>query len=144
MLTLAQNFHQVREKVRDFLKDRILVGHSVNKDLAVLDLSHPPNATRDTSFYEPFRTKYAAGLSPALKKVVEGELDVNIQGGQHDSVNLILKIDLIQVEDAQATMALYRKVQNDFDRTIRMGQNSGPPRVEIVNKGKVPYARSLL
>jgi hypothetical protein len=64
----------------------VLVGHAVQGDLNVLKLSHPKDKIRDTGLYEPFRTKYSAGKMPALKKVVQGELDVSIQEGEHDPV----------------------------------------------------------
>ena len=70
----------------ELLKDRILVGHAVKYDLAVLGLSHLRDKIRDTSLYEPFRARYSAGNSPSLKKTVQGELGVNIQVAEHDSV----------------------------------------------------------
>ena len=76
-------------KVAEFLKERILVGHAVQGDLAVLKLSHPREMIRDTSLYEPFRGKYSAGKTPSLKKIVLGELGVTIQVAEHDSVRLI-------------------------------------------------------
>jgi RNA exonuclease 4 len=72
--------------VAELLKDRILVGHAVKYDLAVLGLLHPREKIRDTSLYEPFRATYSAGNSPSLKKTVQGELGVNIQVAEHDSV----------------------------------------------------------
>ena len=93
MLTLAIDFDEVQMKVGELIKGRILVGHSIQKDLDVLGFSHPRHAIRDTSHYEPFRTKYGTGKSPSLKKVVQEELSVSIQDGPHDSVNLISRSD---------------------------------------------------
>jgi DNA polymerase III epsilon subunit-like protein len=84
----AQSFSAVQTRVAELIKDRILVGHGVQGDLAILKLSHPREKIRDTSLYEPFRAKYSAGKSPSLKKVVEGEVGVMIQSTEHDSVNL--------------------------------------------------------
>lgn len=84
----AQSFSAVQTRVAELIKDRILVGHGVQGDLAILKLSHPREKIRDTSLYEPFRAKYSAGKIPSLKKVVEGEVGVMIQSTEHDSVNL--------------------------------------------------------
>ena len=82
----AQSFEVVQNRVAELIKDRILVGHGVQGDLAILKLSHPREKIRDTALYEPFRGKYSAGKTPSLKKVVEGELGVTIQSAEHDSV----------------------------------------------------------
>jgi RNA exonuclease 4 len=80
----------------ELLKDRVIIGHALKGDLAALKLSHPRHAVRDTSSYEPFRTKYGSGRTPSLKKIVEGELGVNIQISEHDSVDpyqMVLTVD---------------------------------------------------
>lgn len=85
---VALSFEDVQKKVKEIISGRILVGHAVQGDLAVLKLVHPKEKIRDTALYEPFRTKYSAGRLPALKKIVQGELNVTIQRGEHDSVTL--------------------------------------------------------
>lgn len=70
----------------ELIKNRILIGHALKGDLAVLNLSHPRQAQRDTSLYEPFRIQYGSRRTPSLQKVVKGELEVNIQVSEHDSV----------------------------------------------------------
>ena len=52
----------------------------------MLNLSHPRQAQRDTSMYEPFRIQYGSRRTPSLQKIVKGELEVNIQVSEHDSV----------------------------------------------------------
>ena len=83
----AQSFESVQAKVVNLIKDRILVGHALQGDLAILQLSHPRDKIRDTCLYEPFRAKYSSGRTPSLKKIVEGELGMKIQITEHDSVN---------------------------------------------------------
>lgn len=78
---------EVQRQVREIIKGRVLVGHSVQGDLTVLKLTHPKDKIRDTGLYEPFRGKYSAGKIPSLKKIVKGELDVSIQVSEHDSVS---------------------------------------------------------
>ena len=70
----------------------MLVGHAVQGDLNVLKLTYPKDKIRDTGLYEPFRTKYAAGKMPSLKKVVQGELDISVQKSEHDAVCTLLDI----------------------------------------------------
>ena|SRR3981189_2156165 len=84
--SLAQPFEKVQQQVREIIKDRIIIGHGVQNDLTILKLTHPKEKLRDTGLYEPFRGKYSAGKMPSLKKVVKGELDVDIQSSEHDSV----------------------------------------------------------
>ena len=84
---IAQSFDEVQKKVKELISGRILIGHSLQGDLTVLKLLHPKQKIRDTALYEPFRTKYSSGKAPALKKVVEAELNVRVQHGEHDSVS---------------------------------------------------------
>jgi RNA exonuclease 4 len=87
MLNLAKSFDVVQKEVMELLKDRVIVGHALKGDLAALKLSHPRYCIRDTSSFEPFRTKYGSGRTPSLKKIVQGELGVDIQISEHDSVS---------------------------------------------------------
>jgi len=84
---LAQPLEKVQDQVRELIKDRILIGHGLQTDLTILNILHPKDKLRDTGLYEPFRTKYAAGKMPALRKVVKGELEVDVQVSEHDSVH---------------------------------------------------------
>ncbi|KAI0688976.1 ribonuclease H-like domain-containing protein [Cytidiella melzeri] len=89
-------FAQVQQQVADLLKDRILVGHAVHNDLKALLLSHPYTMTRDTQILA-FKHKVMKTKRPALRHLVQQEVGVAIQGGEHSSVT-----------DARATMAVYR------------------------------------
>ena len=85
-LIVALSFDVVQSKVKELLKDRVLVGHALKGDFGALKISHPKDAIRDTSSYETFRTKYGFGKTPSLKKIVQGELGITIQTSEHDSV----------------------------------------------------------
>ncbi|PQE16307.1 RNA exonuclease 4 protein [Rutstroemia sp. NJR-2017a WRK4] len=102
-MSTARPFSDVQETVSSILKGRILVGHAIKHDLAALGLSHPRRDIRDTSKYSGFR-KYAAGRTPGLKKLAREVLGVEIQGGEHSSV-----------EDARATMLLFRRVKGELE-----------------------------
>ena len=103
LLRSARTLEAVQADVAKLLDGRILVGHAIRKDLDVLLLGHPKRDIRDTSLYPPFR-QYAAGRTPGLKKLAKEVLGVEIQGGEHSSV-----------EDARATMLLFRREKDGFE-----------------------------
>ncbi|GES64412.1 Nop53-domain-containing protein [Aspergillus terreus] len=94
----------VQKEVAEIIDGRILVGHALRNDLDALLLSHPKRDSRDTSKYPPYR-KVAGGGSPRLKVLASEFLGLDIQGGAHSSV-----------EDAKATMLLYRRDKDGFER----------------------------
>lgn len=99
----ARSFEQAQKDVSDILEGRVLVGHAVGNDLDALLLGHPKRDIRDTSKYPPYR-KIAGGGSPRLKVLASEYLGLNIQTGSHSSV-----------EDARATMMLYRREKKGFE-----------------------------
>ncbi|KAG7876292.1 hypothetical protein KL938_004683 [Ogataea parapolymorpha] len=104
----AVSFKEAQKKVSDLLDGRILVGHDVGHDLDALMLSHPRFMIRDTAKHTPFRKKYAAGKTPSLKKLSKEILGVEIQSGQHSSV-----------EDARATMMIYKSAKAEFETILK-------------------------
>ncbi|KAH0547694.1 hypothetical protein FGG08_000183 [Glutinoglossum americanum] len=102
-MATARDFVTVQMDIASLLNGRILVGHAVRNDLDALKLAHPRRDTRDTTWYQGFR-KLSAGRAPALKKLAREVLGVEIQGGEHSSV-----------EDARTTMLLFRKVKDLFE-----------------------------
>ncbi|CCF57119.1 hypothetical protein KAFR_0C01240 [Kazachstania africana CBS 2517] len=101
----AITFKEAQKRCTDILKGRILVGHAVKHDLEALFLSHPNSMTRDTSRHIPFRQAYAKGKPPSLKKLAKEVLKLDIQGGEHSSV-----------EDSRATMLIYKSARKEFER----------------------------
>ncbi|TFY53631.1 hypothetical protein EVJ58_g9347 [Rhodofomes roseus] len=93
----AKPFPEVQQQVADLLKDRILA----------LFLSHPRQQTRDTQVYahkhKVVKTKWAA-----LRNLVQQELGVAIQTGEHSSVT-----------DARATMAVFRLHHKEWEKGQR-------------------------
>ncbi|KAL4917501.1 hypothetical protein BDW62DRAFT_211192 [Aspergillus aurantiobrunneus] len=100
----ARTLEQVQKEVAEILDGRILVGHALRNDLDALLLSHPKRNIRDTSKHPPYR-KLAGGGSPRLKILASEFLGLRIQDGAHSSV-----------EDAKATMLLYRRDKDEFER----------------------------
>ncbi|GAB1316742.1 3'-5' exonuclease [Madurella fahalii] len=99
----ARKFDDVQNQIAELLKGRILVGHDVKHDLKVLRLDHPPKQIRDTAKFSGFR-KYGYGPKPALRVLVRELLGLEIQTGQHSSI-----------EDARVAMLLFRKHKPAFD-----------------------------
>ncbi|KAF7350600.1 Exonuclease domain-containing protein [Mycena sanguinolenta] len=100
----AQPFAQIQSRVAALLKDRILIGHAVHNDLRALLLAHPHPATRDTQLYA-HRCGTVKHKRVALRKLVEQEVSVKIQEGEHSSV-----------VDARATMAVYRLNRREWEK----------------------------
>ncbi|EED21968.1 exonuclease, putative [Talaromyces stipitatus ATCC 10500] len=100
----ARSFEEVQKDVAHILEDTVLVGHSIRNDLEALMLSHPKRDIRDTSKYPPYR-KIAGGSSPRLKLLASELLGLKIQEGAHSSV-----------EDARATMLLFRRDKEGFEK----------------------------
>jgi RNA exonuclease 4 len=117
---VARPFEEVREDLKILLAGRILVGHAVKNDLDVLILKHDKKFIRDTSKFSKFRQlALRPGHTPGLKILADKLLGVQIQVGAHSSV-----------EDARATMALYRLEKDAFEKEIR--QKYGNVRLETM------------
>ena len=103
----ARSFAQVQKDVSDFIDGRILIGHALRNDLQVLVLSHPQRDIRDTFRHPKFREENF-GKPPSLRNLAEKELGMKIQTGEHSSV-----------EDARATMMIFRKEKAGFEEDHR-------------------------
>lgn len=64
--------------------------------------------TRDTSKYAPLAKRVSGGSTPSLKSLARVVLGINIQDGEHCSV-----------EDARATMKIYNKISQDWERYLK-------------------------
>ncbi|GBE81278.1 ribonuclease H-like domain-containing protein [Sparassis latifolia] len=103
----AKLFPEVQKQVAELLKDRILIGHAVHNDLKALLLPHPRSLTRDTQVYAA-KYKVTRSRRIALRHLVQQELGVIIQGGEHSSVT-----------DARATMAVFRLHRKEWEKGQR-------------------------
>jgi RNA exonuclease 4 len=102
-LKSAPPLSDVMVKLGPILKDRIVVGHSLHNDFAALMLSHPKHLIRDTANYHMFK-KSLRTTSPSLKRLAKEYLGLDIQTGEHDSV-----------EDARIAMLIYRLHRDQWD-----------------------------
>ncbi|KAJ2777538.1 3'-5' exonuclease [Coemansia javaensis] len=98
-------FKEVQQQVADLVKDKVLIGHAIRNDLNALMLTHPPLLVRDTARYAWPPELAARGT--ALRKLAASVLHISIQQGEHSSVT-----------DAKTTMLLYRKVKDDWERSL--------------------------
>jgi RNA exonuclease 4 len=105
-MATAREFKEVQAQVAELLRGRIIVGHDVKHDLRALELDHPAKNLRDTAKFSGFK-KYGHGPKPALKVLAKELLGLDIQGGQHSSI-----------EDARVAMLLFRKHKSAFDVEI--------------------------
>ena len=99
----ARSLEEVQGAVAGLLEGKILVGHGVRHDLEVLMLGHPKRDVRDTSRHPAFR-RLAMGKTPSLKRLAREVLGLEIQGGEHSSV-----------EDARACMLLFKREKDTFE-----------------------------
>lgn len=94
----------VRRDVAALLEGRVLVGHALRNDLGVLALRHPPRDVRDTARHPAYRA-ITGGRTPALRRLAAEVLGVEVQAGEHSSV-----------EDARVSMLLYRHDKDEFEK----------------------------
>lgn len=95
-LKFAKPFEEVQRIVTKLLENCTVVGHAISHDLQALDIVLPSDHVADTQKLY----KLSNGVKAvSLRKLVETELGRSIQDGEHDSV-----------EDARATMEIYRKL----------------------------------
>lgn len=102
-MATAREFEAVQLEVANLFQGRIIVGHDLRHDLDVLILDHPRKDIRDTARFSGFK-KYGHGPKPALRVLAREILGVEIQAGQHSSI-----------EDARVAMLLFRKYKPAFD-----------------------------
>jgi RNA exonuclease 4 len=104
---VARPFAEVQTAIAALMEGRVLVGHAVRNDLSVLMLSHPKRDIRDTARHPAYRIA-SKGKAPALRNLAREELGWEIQTGSHSSL-----------EDARATMGLFRKEKKAFEEECR-------------------------
>lgn len=114
----AVSFDEAQSKVIELLQGKILVGHGLKNDFAVLGISLPWYSVRDTAKYEPFMKECdpasspnGSGLAPKkLKVLAKDKLGMIIQeeGKPHSPV-----------EDATAALELYKKHRGKWEKAMK-------------------------
>ncbi|KAI0931852.1 hypothetical protein AcW1_000861 [Taiwanofungus camphoratus] len=107
----AMKFNEVRQRVANLIRGKILVGHSLWVDLSVLGVPHPAVATRDVALYQPFRNALRTPHQvPGLQTLMWQFMRRRIQEGKIDAL-----------ENARAAVDLYRSA-TEWEVTISEGQ----------------------
>ncbi|KAG7469558.1 hypothetical protein MATL_G00130170 [Megalops atlanticus] len=107
----ATPFMQAKREILRILAGKVVVGHAIHNDFKALCYSHPACLTRDTSRIPllnkkaGFPEKEAASLKRLTKAIFNRDIQVGKKG--HSSV-----------EDAKATMELYKVVEVEWERTL--------------------------
>ena len=97
----SQKFEFYKDKIFAILKNRILVGHTLEKDFEVMDFKPDFRFVRDISEFKLFMD---GKFKSSLKNLSEKYLKIKIQGGTHSSV-----------EDSRATLELYKLYKREID-----------------------------
>ncbi|TRY90416.1 hypothetical protein DNTS_018913 [Danionella cerebrum] len=110
-LVNATPFNVARKEILKILAGKVVVGHAIRNDFKVLMYFHPREQTRDTSEIPLLNKKggFPENQNISLKKLTKTILNKDIQKGKcgHSSV-----------EDARATMELYKVVESDWEQTL--------------------------
>ncbi|XP_033958342.2 interferon-stimulated 20 kDa exonuclease-like 2 [Pseudochaenichthys georgianus] len=110
-LVNATPYIEARKEILRLLMGKVVIGHAIHNDFKVLGYAHPGVLTRDTSRIPLLNRR--AGFAPnevaSLKRLTKAIFNRDIQTGRkgHSSV-----------EDARATMQLYRVVEEQWERTL--------------------------
>ncbi|KAK7905399.1 3'-5' exonuclease [Exophiala xenobiotica] len=112
----ARSFQEVQADVADIIKGRILIGHHISHDLGALKFSHPQRDIRDTARHSAYKRMQGGTGYPRLKVLASELLGFEIQDGEHSSI-----------EDARATMMLFRRDKAAFEREHAKRWPAKPP-----------------
>ncbi|KAK1009426.1 hypothetical protein LTS01_001917 [Friedmanniomyces endolithicus] len=123
----ARPISEVENNVRNILRRaKIVVGHAIANDIKVFSEGvFDRIAVRDTQLHEPWRKVYgkAPQHKPKLAVLACYLLRKHIQGDEHSSV-----------EDARATMLLFRKDEAAIEAAQGRRRNGVPMKVEVYHK----------
>ncbi|XP_046890197.1 interferon-stimulated 20 kDa exonuclease-like 2 [Hypomesus transpacificus] len=107
----AITFKEAKKEILKILAGKVVIGHAIHNDFKALSYGHPARMTRDTSRIPLLNKK--AGFPEkgcaSLKRLTKALFNRDIQTGRrgHSSV-----------EDAKATMELYKVVEVEWERTL--------------------------
>uniref|UniRef100_H3BAU6 Interferon stimulated exonuclease 20 like 2 n=1 Tax=Latimeria chalumnae TaxID=7897 RepID=H3BAU6_LATCH len=107
----ATPFKVAQKEILKILAGKVVVGHAIHNDFKALSYFHPQELTRDTSKM-PLLNKQAGFTereTVSLKRLTKQLLKKDIQAGKegHSSV-----------EDAKATMELYKIIEVEWERSL--------------------------
>ncbi|NXK98005.1 I20L2 protein, partial [Formicarius rufipectus] len=107
----ALPFRKAQQQVLQILAGKVVVGHAIHNDFKALRYSHPKALTRDTSRIPLLNRRggFPENVAISLKRLTKALLHQDIQVGNsgHSSV-----------EDARATMELYKVVEEEWEQHL--------------------------
>ncbi|XP_015227017.1 PREDICTED: interferon-stimulated 20 kDa exonuclease-like 2 [Cyprinodon variegatus] len=107
----ATPYAEARREILRLLMGKIIIGHAIHNDFKALSYTHPFSLTRDTSKIPLLNQKagFPEKQVASLKRLTKAIFNRDIQTGKkgHSSV-----------EDAKATMELYKVVEEEWERTL--------------------------
>ncbi|KAM6994417.1 interferon-stimulated 20 kDa exonuclease-like 2 [Tautogolabrus adspersus] len=110
-LVNATPYSNARKEILRLLMGKVVIGHAIHNDFKVLGYAHPTAMTRDTSRIPLLNQKagFSVGECASLKRLTKAIFNRDIQAGRmgHSSV-----------EDAKATMELYKVVEAEWEREL--------------------------
>ena len=111
----APDFRTVRSEVCKLISGKIVVGHGLDSDLAVLNCRHPQHLLRDSAKYPRLLRRCPSGVvcANSLQALASAELNCRIQDGEH-----------CPIQDALAALLLYKKYKKGWDQWAE--NNFGP------------------
>ncbi|XP_023279897.1 interferon-stimulated 20 kDa exonuclease-like 2 [Seriola lalandi dorsalis] len=116
-LIKATPYSEARKEILRLLNGKVVIGHAVHNDFKVLSYTHPTALTRDTSRIPLLNQKagFAENECASLKRLTKAIFNRDIQTGKrgHSSV-----------EDAKATMELYKVVEEEWERWLASKQQA--------------------
>ncbi|XP_030397826.1 interferon-stimulated 20 kDa exonuclease-like 2 isoform X2 [Gopherus evgoodei] len=109
----ATPFKTAQKEILKLLAGKIVVGHAIHNDFKALKYFHPKSVTRDTSKIPLLNRKagFPENESASLKRLTKQLLHKDIQLGKNGHSS---------VEDAKATMELYRVIEAEWERQLAL------------------------
>jgi len=112
----AVMLEEVRDTVSKILRGKILIGHGLENDLKAIGISHPRCDIRDTTMYQPYMGQFQMTKGEPLvfrprklKDLAWENLGEQIQ---------VMGIAHSPIEDAMATMNLYKAVRTKWEMSL--------------------------
>uniref|UniRef100_A0A3P8RW30 Interferon stimulated exonuclease 20 like 2 n=1 Tax=Amphiprion percula TaxID=161767 RepID=A0A3P8RW30_AMPPE len=110
-LANATPYSEARKEILKLINGKVVIGHAIHNDFKVLNYSHANALTRDTSRIPLLnqRAGFPEYQCASLKRLTKAIFNRDIQTGRrgHSSV-----------EDARASMALYKVVEEEWERSL--------------------------
>ncbi|CAI5443336.1 unnamed protein product [Caenorhabditis angaria] len=102
-------FDQVQKETTKLIEGKMIVGHAIHNDFRVLKIAHGRKMTRDTAKCLVLKQRVQQNRgTPSLKKLAKEVLGIDIQQGEHCSI-----------QDARVALRLYEAVKKQWEAEIK-------------------------